>query len=139
VVTATVCLLVMAFAFQNFMPEFAEYRSINANAARLQKHSSFGDRPVVYYDWDTDAAAFYLDPAGIHRFEREQLQDATAFVAGHPEVVVIADRSQIKRLRKSLGDRASLTAVRGARGRVYVATARDPMLTSSRPIAIDSR
>jgi 4-amino-4-deoxy-L-arabinose transferase-like glycosyltransferase len=133
VVAATVSLMVMAFGFQNFMPAFAEYRSINANAARLQKHSSYGSRPVVYYDWDIDGATFYLPPEGIHRFERKQLEDATAFVMQYPEVVVIADRNQIKQLRQALGDRASVTSVRGARGRLYVATARDSILTSSRP------
>jgi dolichol-phosphate mannosyltransferase len=139
IVSASVCLLVMAFAFQQFMPEFAEYRSINANAARLRKDSGTEALPVVYYDWDTDAATFYLEPDGIHRFAFEQLEDATAFVARHPEVVVVADHNQLRRLRAALGERADFTAVRGARGRLYVATARQPVLTGSRPATRKSR
>ncbi len=132
-VAAAVSLLMMAFAFQSFMPEFAEHRSINANAARLQKHSRHDDRPVVYFAWDTDAATFYLAPEEFRRFEKNELQDATAFLAQNPEVVVVADRSHIKLLRAALGNRVELTAARGGRGRLYVATSQSPLVTGARP------
>ncbi|MHB8954068.1 MAG: glycosyltransferase [Pirellulaceae bacterium] len=120
-------LLIMGFAFQKFVPEFALYRSINANAARIRNTADGHHLPVVYFEWECEGSEFYLPSDQIRFFEEDDLAGIRQFVAAHPQAVLVADPHQIVRLQKTLGRHATFTRSRGARGRLY--------LLSTRPLA----
>ncbi|MHB8974589.1 MAG: glycosyltransferase [Pirellulaceae bacterium] len=113
-------LLIMGFAFQKFVPEFALYRSINANAARVRNTADGNHLPVVYFEWQCDGSSFYLPTDQICRFREQDLAGMQRFVDAHPQAVVVADRQQVDRLQETLGSRATFTRSRGGRGRVYL-------------------
>ena len=110
----------MGFAFQKFVPEFAIYRSINANAARIRNTADGSHLPVVYFEWPCDGSSFYLPTDQICRFREPDLAGMQRFVDAHPQAVIIADPHQIDRLQETLGSHATFTRSRGARGRVYL-------------------
>ena len=122
VVAAGACLLITVFAFQKFVPEFAGYRSIHANAARLQVNPVGKVLPVVYLDWQSDGYPFYLPYDHIEQFTEHDLQELTDYVRSQEEVVFVANPDGADMLREELGDDATFTRARGARGRLYVVT-----------------
>ena len=103
-------LLIMGFAFQKFVPEFALYRSINANAARIRNTADGSHLPVVYFEWQCDGSSFYLPTDQICRFNEHDLDGMRRFVATHPEAVVITDPHQIDKLQETLGSQATFSA-----------------------------
>jgi dolichol-phosphate mannosyltransferase len=124
VVVVATSLLIMGFAFQKFVPEFAHYRSINANAARLRTTTDGSHLPVVYFEWQSDGSSFYLPTDQICRFNEHDLDGMRRFVETHPEAVVITDPHQIDKLQETLGSHATFTRSRGARGRLYLLSTR---------------
>lgn len=131
---STVCLVVMAFAFQRFVPALSAYRSINANAARLQAQLGNPSAPVVYLDRQSDAATFYLDPQRIRHLTVPEFVTVREMLAEHSPVVLVGDQQPISRLRESLGQSAELTQSAGARGRVYLLSVRSGVQVAERPL-----
>jgi 4-amino-4-deoxy-L-arabinose transferase-like glycosyltransferase len=121
-VAATISLLIMGFAFQKFVPEFAGFRSIHANAARLRQVADGTRVPVVYFDWQSDGSSFYLPADQIRRLEEDDLVVMRRLVREHPRMVVIADAADVHLLQEKLGSRFTFTRSRGARGRLYLLT-----------------
>jgi hypothetical protein len=118
-VVAVASLLIMGFAFQKFVPEFALYRSINANAARLCQTADGAPLPVVYFEWQCDGSSFYLPTEQVRRFRGNDLAGFQRFLLEHPQMVLIADSLHVALLQDTLGSRAAFTRSRGARGRLY--------------------
>lgn len=117
---AATCLLMIAFAFQNFVPELAGYRSINANAARLQTALGGKPIPVVFLNWRTDGSAFYLRPNSIRSWSVDKLPRVRRFVTEHPRFLVVANPSDAAVLRAELGQPMVVDRSPGARGRLFV-------------------
>jgi dolichol-phosphate mannosyltransferase len=122
-VAAAVSLLIMAFAFQSFVPELAGYRSIHANAARLRQSADGIRTPVVYFDWQSDGSSFYLPVSQIRRLDEDDLATMSRLVREHPRLVVIADAADVRLLQEKLGREFTFTRSPGARGRLYLLTA----------------
>jgi 4-amino-4-deoxy-L-arabinose transferase-like glycosyltransferase len=135
VAAAGVSLLVMGFAFQKFVPEFARYRSISASAAQLGRAPDGTVLPVVYYEWQCDGCAFEMPADQVRRFRTGDLAHLQQFVLAHPRTVLVADPPHVALLQDTLGARISLAPSRGARGRLYLlSTAPAPAsLVSARP------
>ena len=114
-VAAAASFTIMAFAFQKFVPEFAGYRSINANAARLQIGDDGTLLPVVYFDWQCDGYSFYLQTDDIRRFGEDDLDSVRQFVQEHPQCILVADPTRLDQLHKELGDQVTLTRSPGSR------------------------
>jgi hypothetical protein len=119
-VVAGASLLIMGFAFQKFVPEFARYRSVHANAARLCRTAHGTPLPVIYFAWQSDGSSLYLPPAQIRRFKDGEFANLERFILEHPHTVIVADPPHAALLRDTLGNRIALTQSRGARGRLYL-------------------
>jgi dolichol-phosphate mannosyltransferase len=119
---AGVSLLIMGFAFQKFVPEFARYRSVHANAARLCRTADGTSLPVVYFAWQSDGSSLYLPADQVRRFRDGEWASLQRFILEHPHTVIVADPPHAALLRDILGDRVALTRSRGARGRLYLSS-----------------
>ncbi len=135
-VAAGACFLIMAFAFQKFVPEFAGYRSIHANAARLQVTPNGNIRSLVYLDWQCDGYSFYLPYDNIRQFTEDDLEQLAQYVREHSECLFVANPRGAELLQDELGDAATFTRAAGARGRLYVvsSTAGPPPVVGTRPL-----
>ncbi len=131
-------MLVMAFAFQKFVPEFAGYRSIHANAARLQIASDGKTLPLVYLDWQCDGYPFYLSRDSIHQFTEDDLDQLAEYVREHSECLFVANAEGAELLQEELGESATFTRTPGARGRLYVVscTAGPHPVVGTRPTSL---
>ncbi len=127
------CLVIMAFAFQQFVPELSAYRSINANAARLQAQLGTPTAPVIYLDRQSDAASFYLDPRVIRHLDVPEFPVVRRLLTEHSPMVLVGDETRVALLRATLGDSAELLKYAGARGRVYLLSARPSTHIATRP------
>jgi dolichol-phosphate mannosyltransferase len=116
---ATASVLIMMFAFQKFVPQFAAHRSVHANAARLQINAEGHVLPVAYLDWQVDGQSFYFSQPGAVHFTEQNLDALVQYVEQHDEVVFVADPDGAEQLRERLGDAATFTRMPGARGRLY--------------------
>jgi dolichol-phosphate mannosyltransferase len=130
-VAATASLLVMGFSFWRFVPTFAEYRSINANAGRICNRSRDSDVPVVYYDWPAEGSSFYLQAERIHVVPDEDLAGVRRALAGHRQALLITSPDHADQIQTALGSQVTLTRVRGARRRLYELSAPTPMHAAS--------
>jgi dolichol-phosphate mannosyltransferase len=119
-VVAAASLLVMGFSFWKFVPTFAEYRSISANAGRLCGTSRESDVPVVFYDWPAEGSSFYLATEQVHVVPNDDVAGLCRAIDGHREALIVTSPDHAKQIQSELGDRVSLTRVRGARRRLYV-------------------
>jgi len=128
-----VCLVIMAFAFQQFVPKLSAYRSINANAARLQAQLGTPTAPVIYLDRQSDAASFYLNPRVIRHLDVPEFPAVRRLLTEHSPMVLVGDKARVAQLRETLGDSADLLNCAGARGRVYLLSARRSTHIATRP------
>ena len=124
VVVVATSLLIMGFAFQKFVPEFALYRSINANAARIRNTADGSHLPVVYFEWQCDGSSFYLPTDQICRFSEQDLAGMRRFVETHPASGRHHRSTSDRPLQETLGSQATFTRSRGARGRLYLLSTR---------------
>ena len=108
-VAAGTSILVMVFAFQKFMPEFAGYRSIHANAARLQHAPDGKVLPLVYLDWQCDGYPFYVSSSDIHQFTEDDLEQAAQYLREHAECLFVANPESAHLLQEQLGNTATFT------------------------------
>lgn len=134
-VVAVVSLLVMGFSFGKFVPAFAEYRSINANAGRLCSESHTSDVPVVFYDWPAEGSSFYLSAEQVHVVPGEDIAGLRRALAGHREALIVTTPDHVDQLQSDLGDQVSFTRVRGARRRLYSLSAPAPIPSAPLPAA----
>ena len=120
-VVAGVSLLIMGFAFQKFVPEFARYRSVHANAARLcrtaRRHAVAGRVFRVAERWQFTLPARRSGPP-LRAMASSPASEQ--FILEHPHTVIVADPPHAALLRDTLGNRIALTRSRGARGRLYL-------------------
>ncbi len=120
IITAAASGLIMVFAFQKFVPQFAAHRSVHANAARIQVAPDGHVLPVVYLDWQIDGQSLYFQRRGIDFFSEENMSELTQYARAHGNIVLVANTSGADQLREKLGDEAIFTKLPGARGRLYV-------------------
>jgi hypothetical protein len=121
-VAAAASMLVMTFAFQKFLPEFAGYRSIHANAARLRVSPDGQVLPLVYLDWPCDGYPFYVSSDKLRHFTEDNLDQLAQFVRQQPECLFVANPNGAEELQKQLAGVATFTRTPGARGRLYIVT-----------------
>ncbi len=126
-VVAAASLLIMGFSFWKFVPTFAEYRSINANAGRICNQSRDSDVPVVFYDWPTEGSRFYLRAERIHVVPKEDLAGVQRALAGHRQALLIMSPEHTDQIQTALGSQVTLIRVRGARRRLYALSVPAPI------------
>lgn len=126
-VAAIASLLVMGFTFWQFVPAFAEYRSISANAGRICSASRTSDVPVVFYDWPAEGSGFYLAAQHVHVIPVEDVAGLRRALAGHRTALIVTAPHHTDEIELALGSQVSLTRVRGARQRLYSLSAPAPI------------
>ncbi len=136
VATAT-SIFIMMFAFQKFVPQFAAYRSVHANAARIQVAPDGHVLPVVYLDWQIDGESLYFQRRGIDFFSEGNMNELAEYARAHGEMVLVANSGGAEHLRERLGESATFTKLPGARGRLYVVSTstNSPTLVGARKSA----
>jgi dolichol-phosphate mannosyltransferase len=125
-VVAAASLLVMGFSYWKFVPTFAEYRSINANAGRICLAAHPSNVPVIYYDWPAEGSSFYLPNVQIYVVPAEDMAGVQRAVAGRRQALIITSPYHAEVIQKELGNQMTLARVRGARGRLYTLSAAEP-------------
>ena len=111
-----ITLAVMAFTFNDFIPEIAQLRSINSQAAALQiQHNR---APVVFFGVDSHSAAFHIQEGEFVRFRKDELEKFQEFVRSHPETIIVTTKSADE-LREELLTSMDITPA-GGRGHIFV-------------------
>ena len=117
--TALVCLVVTTYGFSTVIPLAAEWRSAPGAAATVQKELE-GNVPVVFFGRSMHSAEFAIHQGEIHEFTRRQFEEFAAFMAKHPQAVVVAQPREARLIRSKCEQTIELTDS-DVHNKVYVA------------------
>lgn len=109
--TAAIGLVVVAFAFNELVPEIATQRSIYVKAQSLTQQNQ--QLPIVFFDVATHAADFYLPASRIVKFSGAELAQFDLFVQRNPAAIVITRNQAAKELAIAAGKQLTTYGERG--------------------------
>jgi 4-amino-4-deoxy-L-arabinose transferase-like glycosyltransferase len=102
-VAIAIALISAAYGFNCVIAEFADWRCVADNAARVQEEQG-ADTPVVYFGRSPAAASISIKSPRIVHFGEEQLGELQRFVARQPLAIVVTDRSDVDELQAASGN-----------------------------------